>query len=58
MFGLCDFTKEEVFRSLDDTGLGSEKQGVKKWYDGFTFGEQTDIYNPWSIASFIGKKGK
>lgn len=52
------FTEEEVFRALDDTGLGSEKQGVKKWYDGFAFGEHTDIYNPWSITSFIGKKGK
>ncbi len=52
------FTEEEVFQALDDAGLGSEKQGVKKWYDGFTFGEHTDIYNPWSIASFIGKKGK
>lgn len=52
------FTEEEVFQALDDTGLSSEKQGVKKWYDGFTFGEHTDIYNPWSITSFIGKKGK
>lgn len=52
------FTEEEVFRALDETGLGSEKQGVKRWYDGFTFGEHTDIYNPWSITSFIGKKGK
>jgi hypothetical protein len=22
---------------------------VKNWYDGFTFGDQTDLYNPWSI---------
>lgn len=39
-------------------GLGAQKQGVKKWYDGFTFGRYTDIYNPWSIASFIRNKGK
>ncbi len=52
------FTEEEVFQALDDTGLGSEKQGVKQWYDGFTFGEHTDIYNPWSIASFIKKRGE
>ena len=52
------FTEEEVFRALDDMGLGGEKQGVKQWYDGFTFGTYTDIYNPWSIASFIRKKGK
>ncbi|MDE7477565.1 MAG: ATP-binding protein [Lachnospiraceae bacterium] len=52
------FTEKEVFHTLDCTGLGEEKQGVKKWYDGFTFGEYTDIYNPWSIASFIKGKGK
>jgi len=51
------FTEEEVFRALDETGLGRHKEGVKKWYDGFTFGEYKDIYNPWSIVSFIGKKG-
>ena len=52
------FTEEEVFKALDDTGFGEEKQGVKAWYDGFTFGSHTDIYNPWSIVSFINKKGK
>lgn len=52
------FTEKEVFQALDETGLGTEKQGVKEWYDGFTFGNHTDIYNPWSIMSFISKKGK
>lgn len=52
------FTEEEVFQALDDMGLGQEKQGVKKWYDGFSFGSQTDIYNPWSIISFISENGK
>lgn len=52
------FTEEEVFRALDDMGLGEHKQGVKNWYDGFTFGKYTDIYNPWSITSFIKKEGK
>lgn len=52
------FTEEEVFKALDDMGFGGEKQNVKRWYDGFSFGPCTDIYNPWSIVSFIGKKGK
>lgn len=52
------FTEEEVFRALDSMGFGAEKQGVKQWYDGFTFGGHTDIYNPWSIVSFIRKGGK
>ncbi len=52
------FTEKEVFDALDDVGFGSEKKDVKKWYDGFSFGNYTDIYNPWSIASFIENNGK
>ena len=52
------FSEEEVFGALDEAGLGSEKQNVKRWYDGFTFGSYSDIYNPWSIASFIRKNGQ
>ena len=52
------FTEREVFAALDDMELGEEKQGVKNWYDGFTFGSITDIYNPWSIANFISRRGE
>ena len=52
------FTEEEVFRALDSVGLGTEKQGVKEWYDGFTFGSVRDIYNPWSIINFLDKNGE
>lgn len=50
------FTEDEVFAALDEFNLGSEKEKVKYWYDGFTFGEYTDIYNPWSILNFLDKK--
>ena len=49
------FTEEEVFRALDENGMGTEKEEVKKWYDGFTFGKHKDIYNPWSITHFLDK---
>ncbi len=52
------FTEQEVFDALDDAGFGSEKEMVKKWYDGFTFGRYTDIYNPWSIAAFMENDAK
>ncbi|MDE5696998.1 MAG: ATP-binding protein [Lachnospiraceae bacterium] len=52
------FSEKEVFAALDEKGLGNEKQSVKKWYDGFVFGTYSDIYNPWSIVSFIGKNGR
>ncbi len=31
---------------------------MKRWYDGFTFGSVTGMYNPWSIINFIGKNGQ
>lgn len=52
MFG---FTQEEVFAALDEFGLKS-RQEVKEWYDGYTFGEWEDIYNPWSIINFLDKR--
>lgn len=50
------FMEDEVFDALDEFGLESEKEKVKKWYDGFIFGCHEDIYNPWSILNFIDKR--
>ena len=50
------FTEDEVFSSLDKFGLPDRKEQVKQWYDGFTFGSQKDIYNPWSIINYLDKK--
>ena len=50
------FTEEEVFAALEECGLGTEKMGVKKWYDGFNFGKHTDLYNPWSVLNFLDKR--
>ena len=50
------FTEEEVFRSLEEYGLGDRKNEVKKWYDGFCFGDVKGIYNPWSILSYLDTK--
>ena len=50
------FTEEEVFNALDEQGLSDKKDVVKMWYDGFKFGEKSDIYNPWSIINYLDKK--
>lgn len=47
------FTEEEVFDALEEAGLADQKAGIREWYDGFTFGTRTDIYNPWSILNFL-----
>ena len=51
------FTEEEVFAALDEYGMSDRKEEVKSWYDGFTFGEHRDIYNPWSITNYL-EEGK
>lgn len=47
------FTEEEVFAALDQREMSDRQEMVKKWYDGFSFGSKTDIYNPWSITKFL-----
>ena len=50
------FTEQEVFQALEEFGLADKKELVKQWYDGFTFGNHTNIYNPWSITNYLDKK--
>ena len=54
MYADCfGFTEEEVFAALDEYGMQDRRNEVKKWYDGFTFGNCRDIYNPWSIINYL-----
>ena len=46
------FTEEEVFAAMDEMGM-TDKEEVKRWYDGFVFGSVHDIYNPWSIINYL-----
>ncbi len=50
------FTQEEVSDALKEFDLSGQEEEVKLWYDGFIFGEKTDIYNPWSILNYLDKK--
>ena len=49
------FTEEEVFAAMDEMGL-TDKDLVKEWYDGFTFGHLKGIYNPWSIINYLSNE--
>ena len=51
------FTEEEVFTAMDEQGIPEEeKENVKFWYDGFTFGTVRDIYNPWSVTLYLDER--
>ena len=50
------FTETEVFDALEKYGMADRQGEVQTWYDGFSFGNKRDIYNPWSITCFLKEK--
>jgi len=46
------FTEQEVTDALKCQNL-DKMRDVKDLYDGFIFGKQKDMYNPWSICNYI-----
>lgn len=50
------FTQGEVSAALQEYEMSDWEDRVKDWYDGFTFGSKSDIYNPWSIINFLDEK--
>lgn len=37
---------------LQDYGLEDNLETVRKWYDGYLFGE-SEVYNPWSVINYV-----
>ena len=60
-FGISDkqfadklgFTSAEVDAMLTAAGFSGKKTVMKEWYDGYRFGEDTEIYCPWDILQYI-----
>lgn len=46
------FTESEVKKLLKDYNLSKKMDEVKKWYDGYQFGNK-EIYNPWSTLMYV-----
>lgn len=46
------FTESEVITMLEDYNLSDCLEEVKKWYDGYMFGN-TEVYNPWSVINYV-----
>ncbi|MBQ8161437.1 MAG: AAA family ATPase [Clostridia bacterium] len=54
LFGDCfGFSQEEVDRLLEENHLEDSRALVKKWYDGYSFGQNRHMYNPWTMLNFI-----
>ncbi len=63
VFGICSnyfsdsfgFTKDETEKILTYFNLSNKKEEVRRWYNGYKFGNTENIYNPWSIVNYITK---
>ncbi|MGL5614394.1 AAA family ATPase [Cetobacterium sp.] len=53
-FNYFGLTENEVEKALKYYNLDYELEEVKKWYNGYTFGEKL-VYNPWSLINFLNK---
>ncbi len=50
------FTITETEKILTYFGLQDRINDIKKWYDGYKFGDIDNIFNPWSIVNYIAKE--
>ncbi len=48
------FTEPEVLAILKDTGCMEHADRVKKWYDGYHFGN-FELYCPWDVLNYVNK---
>ena len=47
------FTKSEVKKMVSYYNLEDKNEEIEKWYNGYLFGNDQEIYNPWSILNYV-----
>jgi hypothetical protein len=50
------FTETEVKMILQTYKFSNKIDGVRKWYNGYSSGDDICLYNPWSIVNFVNEK--
>ena len=50
------FTQKETENLLSYFDLHNKINEVQNWYNGYKFGNTSQIYNPWSIVNYVSKK--
>ena len=46
-------TQDEMTKLIKDFEIEDDAEEIKQWYDGYTIGDTSGIYNPWSILNYI-----
>jgi len=52
------FTETETKDLLTYFKLIDNYEDIKKWYNGYKFGDTENIYNPWSIVNYVAKSAE
>jgi len=52
------FTQAEVDKIIIDYERESDAETIKRWYNGYVFGKETVIYNPWSVLYYVDDKDR
>ena len=50
------FTSDEMEKIITEFELENSREVLRAWYDGFTIGKETDIYNPWSVINYLANR--
>ena len=50
------FTRDEMNAILSEYDLLDQLDLVKDWYDGYTIGQEKEIYNPWSVINYLSRR--
>lgn len=48
------FTEKEVFQLLKDNCLTEYSAEIRRWYDGYRFGD-SDVYCPWDVLNYVSE---
>ena len=54
-FGFLESEVNQLIKDYDITHLRAE---IQRWYNGYRVGENTGIYNPWSVLNCINDNGQ
>jgi hypothetical protein len=51
--GICGITQLELESSFSQELTQTDSEEIKRWYNGYNFGQKNSVYNPFSVLSFF-----
>lgn len=51
--GICGITQTELENNFAEELTRTDSEEIKRWYNGYNFGQKNSVYNPFSVLSFF-----